>query len=123
MKLVKCDCCGNEIAGRMFTFDVGIENEYGDIINEPEVDDEWLGLKGTIEDKDYCFECAKAISKMICGEKQIIPKRKSKITNVERIRSMTDDELAVFLTTFKNPFGEEYEGEKSCLDWLKESED
>lgn len=33
---------------------------------------------------------------------------------------MTDDELAVFLTKFKNTFGEEYEGEKSCLDWLKE---
>ena len=44
-------------------------------------------------------------------------------TNAERIRSMTDDELAVFLTKFKNTFGEEYEGEKSCLDWLKESED
>ena len=44
-------------------------------------------------------------------------------TNAERIRNMTDDELAVFLTKFKNTFGEEYEGEKSCLDWLKESED
>lgn len=44
-------------------------------------------------------------------------------TNAERIRSMTDDELAVFLTKFKNTFGEEYEGEKSCLDWLKERED
>lgn len=42
------------------------------------------------------------------------------MTNAERIRSMTDDELAVFLTKFKNTFGEGYEGEKSCLDWLKE---
>ena len=41
------------------------------------------------------------------------------MTNAERIRSMTDDELAVFLTKFKNTFGEEYEGEKSCLDWLQ----
>lgn len=40
-------------------------------------------------------------------------------TNAERIRNMTDDELAVFLTKFKNTFGEEYEGEKSCLDWLQ----
>ena len=47
----------------------------------------------------------------------------SKETNAERIRNMTDDELAVFLTKFKNTFGEEYEGEKSCLDWLKERED
>lgn len=45
------------------------------------------------------------------------------MTNAERIRNMTDDELAVFLTKFKNTFGEEYEGEKSCLDWLKESEE
>lgn len=41
-------------------------------------------------------------------------------TNADRIRNMSDDELAVFLTKFKNTFGEEYEGEKSCLDWLKE---
>lgn len=41
------------------------------------------------------------------------------MTNAERIRKMTDDELAVFLTKFKNTFGEEYEGEKSCLDWLQ----
>ena len=41
-------------------------------------------------------------------------------TNADRIRNMSDEELAVFLTKFKNTFGEEYEGEKSCLDWLKE---
>lgn len=41
-------------------------------------------------------------------------------TNADRIRNMSDDELAVFLTKFKNTFGEEYDGEKSCLDWLKE---
>ena len=44
-------------------------------------------------------------------------------TNADRIRNMSDEELAVFLTTFKNTFGEEYEGEQSCLDWLKENED
>lgn len=42
------------------------------------------------------------------------------MTNAEIIRSLTDEELAVFLVTFKNTFGVEYEGEKSCLDWLKE---
>lgn len=41
-----------------------------------------------------------------------------KKTNADRIRSMTDEELAKFLTTFNNTFGEEYEGESSCLDWL-----
>ena len=40
-------------------------------------------------------------------------------TNADRIRNMSDDELAEFLTTFKNKFGEEYEGEASCMDWLQ----
>lgn len=44
--------------------------------------------------------------------------RPIKQTNADRIRSMTDEELAKFLTTFNNTFGEEYEGESSCLDWL-----
>ena len=39
---------------------------------------------------------------------------------VQSAFTVSDDELAVFLTKFKNTFGEEYEGEKSCLDWLKE---
>lgn len=33
-------------------------------------------------------------------------------TNADRIRNMSDEELAVFITKFKNTFGEEYEGEK-----------
>ena len=42
------------------------------------------------------------------------------MTNAQRIRSMTDEELAEYLTTFQNAFGEEYEGMMSCLDWLKQ---
>ena len=42
-----------------------------------------------------------------------------KLTNADRIRSMTDEELAQFLVNFKNTFGEEYEGEASCLEWLQ----
>lgn len=42
-----------------------------------------------------------------------------KQTNADRIRNMSDEELAEFLTTFKNTFGEEYEGEASCMDWLQ----
>ena len=46
------------------------------------------------------------------------------MTNADRIRSMTDDELADFIINFDNLFGEEYEGEQSCLSWLqKESEE
>lgn len=44
------------------------------------------------------------------------------MTNAERIRNMSDEELAVFLTKFKNTFGEEYEGETSCMDWLQSEE-
>lgn len=42
------------------------------------------------------------------------------MTNGEKIRGMTDEELAEYLTTFQNTFGKEYEGMMSCLDWLKQ---
>lgn len=41
------------------------------------------------------------------------------ISNADRIRSIGDEELAEFLVNFKNTYGDEYEGEMSCLDWLK----
>lgn len=40
-------------------------------------------------------------------------------TNANRIRNMSDEELAEFLVGFKNTFGEEYEGEASCMEWLQ----
>lgn len=40
-------------------------------------------------------------------------------TNADRIRNMSDEELSEFLVGFKNTFGEEYEGEASCMDWLQ----
>lgn len=43
----------------------------------------------------------------------------SRHTNADRIRNMSDEELADFLITFKNTFGKEYEGEVSCMDWLQ----
>lgn len=43
----------------------------------------------------------------------------SRKTNADRIRNMSDGELAEFLITFKNTFGEEYEGEASCMEWLQ----
>lgn len=45
--------------------------------------------------------------------------RSDKQTNADRIRNMSDEELAEFLITFKNTFGEEYEGEISCMNWLQ----
>ena len=43
-------------------------------------------------------------------------------TNADKIRSLSNEELAKFLISFKNTFGEEYEGEMSCLEWLKDTE-
>ena len=46
-------------------------------------------------------------------------RRDSRHTNADRIRNMSDEELVEFLITFKNTFGEEYEGEASCMEWLQ----
>lgn len=46
-------------------------------------------------------------------------RRDSRMTNADRIRNMSDEELAEFLVRFKNTFGEEYEGEASCMEWLQ----
>ena len=40
-------------------------------------------------------------------------------TNADKIRAMTDEELAEWVTTKGRTFGEEYEGYMSLLDWLK----
>ena len=46
------------------------------------------------------------------------------MTNADRIRSFSDEELADFIFNIENHFCEEYEGEQSCLAWLqKESEE
>ena len=42
-----------------------------------------------------------------------------KATNADRTRNMSDEQLAEFLVGFKNTFGEEYEGEASCMEWLQ----
>ena len=41
------------------------------------------------------------------------------VTNAEKIRNMSDEELSEFLVRFKNIFGKEYEGEASCIEWLQ----
>lgn len=86
-------------------------------------------VKGFIEEKGnqtglYCNKCGKWIKWLTKDEKRLFAHNyKSKMTNADRIRSMTDEELAAFIINFDNHFGEEYEGEQSCLSWLqKESE-
>lgn len=87
-------------------------------------------VKGFIEEKGnqtglYCNKCGKWIKWLTKDEKRLFAHNyKSKMTNADRIRSMTDEELADFIINFDNHFGEEYEGEQSCLSWLqKESEE
>ena len=48
------------------------------------------------------------------------PKPRKPKTNADRIRAMTDEELAEFISGKGRTFGEEYEGYMSALDWLKE---
>ena len=43
-----------------------------------------------------------------------------KQTNADKIRAMTDEELAEFISGKARTFGEEYEGYMSALDWLKQ---
>lgn len=83
-------------------------------------------VKGFIEEKGnqtglYCNKCGKWIKWLTKDEKRLFAHNdKSKMTNADRIRSMTDEELAEFLITgFVNTFGEEYEGEQSFLGWLQ----
>lgn len=87
-------------------------------------------VKGFIEEKGnqtglYCNKCGKWIKWLTKDEKRLFAHNyKSKMTNADRIRSMTDEELADFIINFDNCFGKEYEGEQSCLSWLqKESEE
>lgn len=87
-------------------------------------------VKGFIEEKGnqtglYCNKCGKWIKWLTKDEKRLFAHNyKSKMTNADRIRSMSDEELAEFIVNLDNHFGEEYEGEQSCLSWLqKESEE
>lgn len=61
---------------------------------------------------EYCYKNAISIVN------QLVEEYKPK-TQADKIRAMSDEELAEFLINFKNTFGEEYEGEMSCLDWLQ----
>ncbi len=46
--------------------------------------------------------------------------RYNRKTNADRIRAMTGEELAEFISGKARTFGEEYEGYMSALDWLRE---
>lgn len=61
-----------------------------------------FNIDNVLKWRDECFEFVNA-----------------KTTNADRIRNMSDEELTEFLVGFKNTFGEEYEGEASCMEWLQ----
>ena len=79
-----------------------------------------------VEEGKICSnkECPYYTGNNKCSAFEVCPgaKESNRLTNADKIRSLSDEELAKFLVTFKNTFGEEYEGEKSCLDWLKDTE-
>lgn len=63
-----------------------------------------------MSDEFPCNTCVHGV----CLEDFFAPK-----TNDDKINEMSAEEKAEFLLNFKNTFGEEYEGEMSCLEWLK----
>ena len=70
---------------------------------------------------DSCekYPCSADETKLMLSCPAYSPKPKP-ITNADRIRAMTDEELAEFISGKARTFGEEYEGYMSALDWLKE---
>nr|DAK05430.1 MAG TPA: hypothetical protein [Caudoviricetes sp.] len=85
------------------------------------------GTISLIKDLKYCLDLAIEEKAHTCNcqhnsnsrDNEPCCRCDSKQTNADRIRNMSDEELAEFLITFKNIFGEEYEGEASCMDWLQ----
>lgn len=48
------------------------------------------------------------------------PCKDERPSNADKIRAMTDEELAEFISGKARTFGEEYEGYMSALDWLRQ---
>ena len=67
----------------------------------------FCGLKDGLDTLESCEGCNKYLSKQAK-------------TNSIRIRAMSDEELAEFISNKARTFGEEYEGYMSALDWLKQ---
>ena len=74
-----------------------------------------------IDKKDYYIGYSSYNLKTVLGfiDEYFEIVERDKQTNADRIRNMSDEELAEFLITFKNTFGEEHEGEASCMEWLQ----
>ena len=69
-------------------------------------------LNNVLNWKEECFEIVNQFAEEYGKDTNVT-------TNADFIRKMNDEELAEFLINFKNTFGEEHEGQQSCVDWLK----
>lgn len=72
-----------------------------------------------------CLSCAKAdwCEQADRVEDYCVDHEERPMTNADRIRQMSDEELAEFISGKGRTFGEEYEGYMSALDWLKQEVD
>lgn len=84
-------------------------------------DKNFLGKIGVCWGTKECEPCSCNGDEAKCDFYDYVRERAKKpITNADRIRAMTDEELAEFISGPARTFGEEYEGYMSALDWLKE---
>lgn len=85
------------------------------------------GTISLIKDLKHCLDLATEEKTHTCNCKHNSNSRDdepccrcdNRMTNADRVRNMSDEELTEFLITFKNTFGKEYEGETSCMEWLQ----
>ena len=73
---------------------------------------EWANI-GKIKSNAHTSEIMDAYGELYSFIKEKTP--------ADKIRDMTDEELAKFLSNFKSTFGEEYKNEKNCLEWLNKT--
>lgn len=92
-------------------------NRYGGATGKPRMLD--LSLNGNFAGSIESVKLDGYGDGLITDVTMEITSSKFTTTNADKIRNMSDEELAEFLITFKNTFGEEYEGEVSCMDWLQ----
>lgn len=98
------------------TIEMNINNQWikGKVINGYRTHDGVINMETEDGKKYWCGSSGEGVHFRKCDDSD-----GNLISNADRIRQMTDEELAQFLVNFKNTFGEEYEGEMSCLEWLR----
>jgi hypothetical protein len=96
-------------------------NRYGGATGKPRMLN--LSLNGNFAGSIECVKLDGYGDGLITDVTMEITSSKFTTTNADRIRNMSDEELAEFLIAFKNTFGEEYEGEASCMEWLQSEAD